>query len=204
MYALEKYCNEYTQDIDVENYNQVFDFLQGFFDCIDYDVHTIDLKVSTIDDINNMMKFQNDIVKKLQKKETLSHDPEEQKICTSKKLKENSSNEKQDTNKCGFDEIPILHIEKSKFKEHFEEIGVDVEIAYQTYALLSKSGAQTLQEITNNICEGQDPDDFNNETTPLKIEFEINKLYMNDYLDFNNQRYELQDSFIALARGEGA
>ena len=83
-----------------------------------------------------------------------------------------------------------------------EEKGIDVEIARLTYELLNQSGANTLQEITNHICQGIDPEDFNNETTPLKIEVHVNKLYMSDYLDFNSNKYELQDSFIELARGE--
>ena len=37
------------------------------------------------DDFNNMMEFKSEIIKKLQKKDNDSNDPEEQKICTSKK-----------------------------------------------------------------------------------------------------------------------
>lgn len=202
MYALEKYCNEYTQEIDVENYNDIFDFLQGFFDTLDYDEHTIDVRVSSSHDINEMMKFHKNILEKLQKQDTLSHDPEEQKICITKEMSENSSIDNQSNISHENDEIINVHNISLQFKEQMKEKSIDVEIALQTYALLSTSGACTLQEIRNYICEGLDPEDYNEETTPLKVDVHVNKLYMNDYLDFNNQRYELQDSFIALARGE--
>ena len=205
MYALEKYCNEYTQDIDVENYNQVFDFLQGFFDFIDYDVHTIDVSVSTIDDINCMMKFHESIVKKLQDEKTHTHDPEEQKICTSKEIIENSSKEKQSTNKNANEDFPILHIVSLQFQEYMKEKHIDVEIASLTYELLSKLGASTLQAIINHICEGIDPEDFNEDITPLKIETHVNKMYIDDLLDIehrnNKEVYVMQESFIKLAKG---
>ena len=79
---------------------------------------------------------------------------------------------------------------------------IDINIALQTYELLS-SGAHTLQEIINHICDGLDPEDFNEETTPLKIEMNVERLNMNDYIDFNKGKYELQDSFIELVEKSG-
>lgn len=201
IHTLKKYCNEYTQNIDVEDYSQVFDFLQGFFDVLNYDENTIDLSVSSSSDIMQMMKFHDELIKSLQKKETRSHDPEDTKICTSKEIIESSLNGNQDTNKKANSNFPILHIDSLRFQERMKEINVDVELAQKVYAHLT-SGAKTLQEITNYICECLDPEDFNEETTPLKVDMHVNRLYMNDYLDFNNQRYELQESFIELARGE--
>ena len=199
---LKKYCNDYKQELDVENYNHIFDLLQGFFDGLDKEKCTIDLSVSSSDDINDMMKFHDELIKKLLDKKINTHTPEESKICTYSKTDESSSNDNQDKNKCANENCTYLHIVTLQFKERIEEINVDVEIARQIFELLS-SGAHTLQEITNYICEGIDPEDFNNETTPLKIEMHVNRLYMNDYLDFNKNKYELQDSFIELARGEG-
>ena len=208
MYYLEKYCNENEQEIDVENYNHIFDFLQGFFEGLSYDEHTIDLKTSKLQDINNMMKFNEKIINDLQKKDTYSQDPESEKICTYSNQEENSLNEKSSKNKCANENCTYLHIDKSRFKEQIEEKGIDVEIAYKTYELLSKKGASTLQGITNYICQEFDPEDFNNETTPLKIERHVNMMYLDDLIDIehrnNKELYVIQKSFIALARGEGS
>lgn len=199
---IKKYCNEFEQELDVEDYNDIFDFLQGFFDDLKYDVHTIDLSTSTLEDMGNMMNFNNEIIESLQKEETRSHDPESDKICIVKEIDESSSNSNQSETSFANQDCTSLHNTSLTFKEQIEEINVDLHIAKQIYALLSKSGAHSLQEITNYICEGLDPEDFNNETTPLKIEMDVNRLYMSDYLDFNKNKYELTKSFIALARGE--
>ena len=206
IFALKKYCNEYTQKIDVEDYNDIFDFIQSFFDELDKEEHTIDVSVSSSSDIMQMMKFHDELTKSLQKKDTPSQDAAHTKSCTSKETPDSSLNEKQSENKNANSDFPILHIDSFQFQEHMKEIGVDVEIAHKTYELLS-SGAHTLQEIRNYICEGIDPEDYNEETTPLKVDVHINKLYMSDLIDIehinNKEVYILQESFIELARGEG-
>ena len=56
----------------------------------------------------------------------------------------------------------------------------------------------TKQDIVNYIHETVDPNDFNNETTPLKIDRHLNKMYMYDLLEFNTPNYELTQEFIDL------
>lgn len=79
-------------------------------------------------------------------------------------------------------------------------------IALQTYELLDDYEKLTLQELINKICETLDPDDFNNDTTPLKIEMHVSKMYMNDLLDFNERYYELTPEFVRIVESakEGA
>lgn len=193
------FCENYNEKIDVENYNQIFDFLKSFFDDLTHDEDTIDLQTSNLHDINTMMKFNDEILRNLQKKEDADTHSNAQELCITTKNNESSSNSNQDENSFANPDCNNLHNINLTFQEQMKEKHIDVEIASLTYALLSKSGAQTLQEIINYIFETQDPEDFNNETTPLKIETHINKLYMNDYLDFNSNKYELQESFIKLA-----
>ena len=193
------FCENYKEEIDVEDYNHIFDFIQSFFEDLNNEEHTIDLSTSSLHDIDNMMKCNNEIIEKLQKKEDLSHDPEETKICISKEMNENSSIDERNKNINANQDFHNLHNVSLQFEEQMQKINVDVEIASQTYELLS-SGAHTLQEITNYICQYIDPEDFNNETTPLKIEMHIERLNMNDYIDFNSNKYELQDSFIELVK----
>ncbi len=51
------------------------------------------------------------------------------------------------------------------------------------------------------IHETIDPDDFNNETTPLKIDCHLNQMFMHDLLEFNGNKYELTPEFVDLVRG---
>ena len=94
------------------------------------------------------------------------------------------------------------------FQDYMKEKGIDVEIASQTFELLNKSGASTLQGIINYICDGLDPEDYNEDITPLKIDRHINMMYIDDLLDVehrnNKEVYILQDSFIKLAKGDKA
>ena len=187
IYYLQKYCNEHEQEIDVEDYNHIIDFIQGFFEGLKPDEHTIALNTSSHFDINNMMNFNKEILQKLQKTNTCTQDPETTKICTYSNQEENASNDNQRQNNITNKDLPLIVIDSLQIKDILEEKNIDVEIACQTYELLT-SGAHTLQEITNYICEGLDPDNFNEDTTPLKIETHVNKLYFNDYLDVNTNK----------------
>ena len=199
IYALKKYCNDYKQEIDVEDYNHIFDFIQGFFEVMNYDEDTIDLKTSSLKDISTMMKFHDEILKDLQKTEDPDTNSNAQKICITTKNNENSSNSNQSENGFANQNCTSLHNISLQFKEVLEEKNIDIDIASQVYQLLT-SGAKTLQEIINYICEGLNPEDFNNAHLPLKIETHVNKLYFNDYLDFNINKYELKESFIELVK----
>lgn len=99
-----------------------------------------------------------------------------------------------------------MHIFKNNIKGFLEEKNIDVEIACDTYTYLQDNEDGTLQDIVNYIHETVDPDDFNNETTPLKIDKHLNQMYMHDLLEFNRNRYELTPEFVDLVnaakRGE--
>lgn len=192
------FCENYNEEIDVEDYNQICVLLQSFFDGLNYDEHTIDLKKSSLHDINIMMNYNDEILKNLQKKEGADTNSNAPEICITTKNNESSSNSNPDETSFANHDCNSLHNISLTFQEHMKEKHIDVSIAQQTYALLSKSGAQTLQEIINHICEGINPEDFNEETTPLKIEMNVERLFVNDYLDFNAPYYELQESFIEL------
>ena len=158
------------------------------------------------DDINQMMKFKSEVLIELQKKDTHSHAPENSKKLSTKNQEENSSIDKQRKKSHANQEMHIIVNNYKGFQDYMKEKSIDVEIASQTFELLNKSGASTLQEIRNYICENIDPEDFNNETTPLKIDRHVNMMYIDDLLDVehinNKEVYVLQDSFIKLARGE--
>jgi len=80
---------------------------------------------------------------------------------------------------------------------------IDVEIACNTYEYLQAHEGGTVQDIVNYIHETIDPDDFNNETTPLKIDRHLNQMFMYDLLEFEGNRYELTPEFVELVENAG-
>ena len=202
IHTLKNFCENYKSNIDVEDYNHIIALLESFFETINNDEDIIELSRASSDDITLMMNFEQEIKNELQKIDIHTHDPVDSKKLSKKNQEENASIDKQDKKTLTNQKITSIVNNYKQFEEHFEEIGIDVEIASKTYELLTTSGESTLQEITNYICQGIDPEDFNNETTPLKIHRHVERLYMYDYLDFNSNKYELKDAFINLARGE--
>ena len=206
IHTLKNFCENYKQEIDVEDYNDIIALLESFFETLNYDEDTITLTSASSDDINQMMKFKSEVLIELQKKDTHSHAPENSKKLSTKNQEENSSIDKQRKKSHANQEMHIIVNNYKGFQDYMKEKSIDVEIASQTFELLNKSGASTLQEIRNYICENIDPEDFNNETTPLKIDRHVNMMYIDDLLDVehinNKEVYVLQDSFIKLARGE--
>ena len=181
IHALKNFCENYKDNIDVEDYNQLINFLQSFFDEFNYDECTISFEESSRDDKLRIFEFKEEILEGLKNEDTLSLTSEKTKICTSKKSKETSSKRKQSKNKKANDDLHILHIENFQFKDQFEEKHIDVEIAYNICKLLS-SGEKNLEQIRSNLCEGQDPENFNVENLPLKIEMNLKRLVDNSYL----------------------
>lgn len=207
IHTLKNFCENYKEEIDVEDYNDIIALLESYFETLDYDEHTITLTNASSDDINVMMNFKSEILKQLQNKDTLSHAPEDTKKLSIKNQEENSSNDKQrEKSQVNQKTTNTVNIYKG-FQDYMKEKGIDVEIASKTFELLSKTGASTLQAITNYICEGLDPEDFNEDITPLKIDRHVNMMYLDDLIDIehrnNKELYVLQESFIKLARGEG-
>lgn len=195
--TLQKYCEDEHVELNANDYNGMLDFLQGFFDIIDDEKDFIKSEESSRDDKMKMFDYKAKLVKQLQK-ETHNLTPSKtSKICTSKNQEENSSNDNQDKNNIVNQDITNIVNNYIEFKDTMNEKHIDVEIAQQVYELLT-SGAKTLQEITNHICEGLNPDDIDNSHIALKIDNHVNRLYMNDYLDFNVNKYELKESFIEL------
>jgi len=199
--TLQKYCEDEHVELNANDYDGMLDFLQGFFDIIDDEKDFIKSEESSRDDKMKMFDYKAKLVKQLQK-ETHNLTPSKtSKICTSKNQEENSSNDNQDKNNMVNQDITNIVNNYIEFEDTMKEKHIDVEIAQQVYEHLS-SGAMTLEEITRKLCEGLNPDDIDNSHIAMKIDNHVNRLYMNDYLDFNVNKYELKESFIKLARGE--
>lgn len=198
IHTLKKYCEDEDVELNANDYNSMLDFLQGFFDNIDDEKDFIKFEESSRDDKLKMFDYKEKLVKQLQKERDTHPLSISSKICRTTNQEENALNSNQDKNSKAHHDADILPIVFSKIKEQIEEIDVDVEIAYKTYEFLTSSGQGTLQEITNYICEGKDPDEITSSHLAMKIDLHLNRLYMNDYLDFNINKYELQESFIEL------
>lgn len=203
VYALEKYCRDEDVELTADSYNDMIDFLQGFFDMLDTDKHVIRFEDSSRDDKLDMLKFKRELVDSLKKTDTPLESTESTKICTSKETDESPQNDEQDTNKSANQNCTLSHIFKSQIKEVLDEKHIDVEIAQQSFTYLQTNGTATTQEIVNYIHETVDPDDFNNDKTPLKIDRHLNRMYLHDLLEFNGYTYELTQEFVDLVRIAG-
>ena len=202
---LEKYCKDKDVELTSNNYNTMIDFLQGFFDSLDDDKHVIDIADASREDMLKMFDFKDKLLEDLKKSDTPLSTADDTKICTSKESEDKAGNVKQSTHENANANCTLLHIFKSQLKEILDEKHIDVEIACNTYEYLTRNKTGTLQNIVNYIHETIDPDDFNNDTTPLKIDRHLNQMFMHDLLEFNRNRYELTREFVDLvniARGE--
>ena len=203
VYALEKYCQDEDVELNSTSYDLMIDFLQGFFDRLNYDEHVISFEDASRDDMLSMFEFKDKLLDDLQKSETPLAPADDKEICTSKESNENAQDTQQSNVECANNTLHKNFTFKSQIKEFLEEKHIDMCIAQQTFNCLWTNGAQTQQDITNYICETVDPDDFNNETTPLKIETHVNRMYMHDLLEFTGNRYELTPDFVDMVTSQG-
>ena len=205
--VLKKYCKDSDVELTSNPYNAMIEFLQGFFDILDNEKHCVAFEEASREDMLKMFTLKQDLIEGLiadMKKKT--HPPQsenEAKICTYSKSNENAQKGNQDKNKNANQNCTLLHIFKSKIGGVLEEKHIDVEIACDTYQYLQDKGEATMQDIVNYIHETVDPNDFNNETTPLKIDTHLNRMFMHELLEFNRNRYELTQEFIDLVKQGG-
>lgn len=201
--ALEKYCKDNDVELTENNYNTMIEFIQGFFDMLNHEKQFVDFADSSRADKLRMFTYKQKLIENLKKQTHPSQNENEAKICTSNKTDESAQNSKQDNVETANKNCTLLHIFKSKIADILEEKHIDVEIACDTYTYLQAKGEATKQDIVNYIHETVDPNDFNNETTPLKIDRHLNKMYMHDLLEFNTPNYELTQEFIDLVEQGG-
>ena len=196
--VFENYCEDKHVELNANSYDDMINFLKCFFDTLDHEKDFIKYEESSRDDKFAMLKNKAKLVKSLENNTPLDTLADKENICTYKENNETAQNTKQDSNKIANENCSLLHIFKSEIKEFLEEKNIDVEIACDTYEFLIRNDEGTLQDITNYICETVNPDDFNNETTPLKIDNNLNRMFVHDLLDFNRNSYELTDQFMQV------
>lgn len=201
--VLKKYCKDKDVELTSNPYNTMIDFLQGFFDMLNTEKHCIAFEEASREDMLKMFTLKQDLIEDMKKTDTPLSTADETKICTYSKSNENSQNEKRGKNKNANQNCTLLHIFKNEIKDILDEKHIDVEIALDTYTYLQAKGEATMQDIVNYIHETVNPDDFNNETTPLKIDTHLNRMYLQDLLEFNRNKYELTPEFVDLVRQGG-
>ena len=203
--ALENYCNTSDVELDAMSYDDMTDFLQGFFDTLNYDEHVVKTEDVTSRDILQMIEFKESLLdgsgENVEKNTHSDTPPYEEEFCGNSKTAEKSQNLNQSKSFSSNQNCGMLPIITSQFKEVLSEKNIDVEIARQTFEFLHTNSTATTQDIVNYIHETVDPEDFNNETTPLKIDYHLNLMYMHDLLEVKGNKYSLTDEFVALAVG---
>ena len=204
---LKNYCDNYDKDIDVESYDSIVDFIEGFFDGFKYDEYRIPIDNAPLDVITQMAKYKHEIDNLFNEKnngDIVSQNSEV--LHSNEKTKENPPivNSSKDT--ICKKELHNIHNTQSDIQSILEEINVEYGIAHEIYGVLS-SGNKNLEEIRSNICECVNPDDFNVENLPLKVEVSLKRLVEHDFLvtiEPINQakRYELTSEFSKLFEGD--
>lgn len=198
---LKNYCDNHDDIISLDDYDSYFNLLEGFFDGLNYDKCCIELDKSSLHDLNQMIRFNDEIKNAIHEKFDDNDDVDDEAIFKIEdKKNEKSQNQNQDDIKILNDEININKIDKISDEAIFEDIGVDVNLAIQIYDLLS-SGDKTLDEIRNRICEYLNPEDVDSHSLALKVEVHMKKLEDNDFVkiaSYSNgmMKYTLDDKFI--------
>jgi len=200
--TLESYCRDEDVELVADNYKSMIDFLQGFFDRLDNDKHVIRFEDASRDDMLRMFEFKARLFEgDVEKTDTPPHDHDNAKNRQYNQSDENAQESKPRDVELSNNTLTINNIFKSKIAEFLNEKHIDIVIASNTYEYLNEHHKATTQEIVNYIHETIDPDDFNNETTPLKIDTHLNRMFMSDLLEFNAPHYELTQDFIDLVAG---
>lgn len=187
---LKNYCDNYTEDIDVKDYDSYFEFIDCFFDGFNYDDYSIDLNDASLEDINNFNGFKkeiyDDIIEDGEKNKEYTSSDDGSKFQEHQKTMEKSSianpNDKGLlTEKINSDNSIVIDNE-----DLLKEKGIDFAIAKEIYDLLVEYDELNLNEIRTNLCRYENPEDYNNESLPLKVEMNVKRLEDNDFLEITS------------------
>lgn len=187
---LKNYCDNYTEDIDVKDYDSYFEFIDCFFDGFNYDDYSIDLNDASLEDINNFNGFKKEIYENIfedgEKNKEYTSSDDGSKFQEHQKTMEKSSipnpNDKGLlTEKINSDNSIVIENE-----DLLKEKGIDFAIAKEIYDLLVEYDELNLDEIRTNLCRYENPEDYNNESLPLKVEMNVKRLEDNDFLEITS------------------
>ena len=187
---LKNYCDNYTEDIDVKDYDSYFEFIDCFFDGFNHDDYSIDLNDASLEDINNFNGFKkeiyDDIIEDGEKNKEYTSSDDGSKFQEHQKTMEKSSianpNDKGLlTEKINSDNSIVIDNE-----DLLKEKGIDFAIAKEIYDLLVEYDELNLNEIRTNLCRYENPEDYNNESLPLKVEMNVKRLEDNDFLEITS------------------
>jgi len=200
---MEKYCDDYEKQIDLNNYDTYFNMINDFFSGLDYDKMCIDLENASLDELNRMIDFKENIKNAIYEKYPSEDDVDEGKIFQeTTKGADNPSNDGKPKKSLLKSESNRDNRLKKANKEFLEKIGVNVSIAFSIHDVLA-DGEKNLNEIRDILCEGVNPFDFNSENLPLAIEMNIKRLKDHDLIDivaYSNkaETYAVNDKFSEL------
>ena len=202
--VLQKYCEEEHVEFDLNDYDLITDFLQGFFDTLNYEEHVIKPEDVTRADMLEMFKFQENIFKGLYEKIETPPSPTYDKVSEhTTENPENAPDTKRGNVQSSNYIMNIANIFEHQIKEFLDEKHIDMFIASQTYTFLTSKKTATTQDIINYIHETVPPEDAEQTHLAMKIDTHLNRMFMNDLLDFNGNKYELTPEFVNLVeRGE--
>lgn len=201
---LKKYCEEYVEDIKLEDYDSMFNFIDGFFKDFDINIYSISIENLSLEDIESNIGLNIEEKNPNQKNNTTPTIPKDENFTDTNKIANNPQNEEQDENLIGNTDIPIVPIGSFKNKTFLEEKGYDFNILLGITDALSDDDL-SLNEIRNKIYPNPNPDDVD-EAKVLRIELTVNKMVNDGYISLksinNKMYYSLEDKEKNFIYGE--
>lgn len=204
---LKNYCDNYDKDIDVENYDSLFDFIEGFFDGFKYDEYSISIDKASHYDLTQMNNYKENIYTEFEEKKLeYTSSPDDKNLTKEEKKKENAPIKNSDDNSLCKSEIQSNDKNDFASEGSFEEIGVESTFAHKIFDVLS-SGEKNLNEVTNAISEGENPDDVIENNLPLKVEMSLKRLVENEYLHIiepinQAKKYQIAPKLASIFEGD--
>ena len=198
---MKKYCDEYVEEIDLNDYDSYFNMLNSFFEGLDYDKMCVDLNNASLDELTAMINFKEDIRNKIFEKYNFDGSHNSENFSQEKKKKEKSQKDVKPKKSLLKSKSNSFNRYEKANKDFLEELNIDCSIAFSIVNVLA-NGEKTLEEIRSIICADIDPSDIDN-PLPLKVEVNVKKLVANDLLEivsYTNkaEHYAVSEKFSKL------
>ena len=201
---LKKYCDNYDEEIDVESYDSMFNFIKGFFNNFNYDEYSIKLSNASLEDITNMANYRDEINKGFDENlSQYSSAPDCDKSTQYKKSNENAPIPNPSDEILVNDRLHSEHSNQSKIRGLLEEKGVDIGVGYSILKALLQDDL-TKYEIQNRVYPNPNPDDVD-EKLVLGIEMNLKRLVDNHFISIKTsfgQVYHIEDETRKILEGD--
>lgn len=203
---LQNYCDNYDKEIDVESYDSIVDFIQGFFDGFNYDEYSISIDNAPLDVITQMAKYKHQIDNLFNEKNNGNI------LIQNSEVLHSNENEKDnppidDSSKSSIckNELHSEHSNKSTIQALLKEKRINVEVGYSILNILfNDDEGLTKYEIQRKMYPNPNPDDVD-ERLVLAIDTNLQKLVDKGFVTIKTTYgmiYHLEEDIRKLFEGD--